>query len=742
MSERIPRPASLDPDTLAGATVAVRERVGSAWDTVAAWETGVRDLWARLGAFSWKGVGLRRRAVRLACSAPRMVEGPSSALFRAARAQKLRWDLSADPLCAVGRELVAFSAAARALLELAEEQERAVRRLTELKQRWAGFPRGWRRWTVLLELDPSEVYAGESSADLREVHARIGRLEEELARWRAEIEAWLAENGDTSFGVTEERYLAFRSIGAADRESALNRSAELVRRATRAQLDALPDTGAPPRSALVRELAHQWSDLTPAEPLSAEEAACYRVALGNAYVRAVQSGSEHPRRMEPAAPLSRSAPVRERTLYATPLDRRRVGREMIVVRRSPQTPLRVTAGGVGPAEVALEVALPDSEPALSPAELEDVRAFFDVSESPLPPYWWATQSPARFRLQQVRGGVDEYGQPSADAVFVGTLEAKGRLVQLTEPADTRPRPAGNPPLFRAYAPPGRGDMAQHLDRDPRIRPLAAVFQASDVDCWVAEVPEYGPGRLWLRTAAEKATSPIAAADFDAEAELLVRLDDVLPGSAVRVAHRGTVDLARRGAQTPYLATTVPVGHAVELWLRAAGAESVEVWGIDLAADQLRTLAAAHAEDLCVGIIGPPLVRVRPAFHVGPPVLRSILVAAPLSGRAGAPITAASLRRVPSWGKRVPVPRERTPRNDLVSLGHFLAHTVVPLLSKDNQLRRLAAQLASGAYRSADDALARLDAAAPARMGQLRSVFAPARTVNGAACVVHPASPRA
>lgn len=733
MSE-IPRPLSSGPDTLEAAAVAVLERVGPAWGPTAAWETGARDLWRRLTDLPWKGVALRQRAERLARAAPRLVEGTSSGLFRAARAQRLPWELDEDPLRAAGRDVAAFCAAARDVLELAEAQERAAERLAALETRWAAdFPAAWQRWTGVLELDRGEVYAGDTAEELRAVNERMERLEEELARWRDEVEAWLAENGgaddDPSLGVSEERYLALLSIGAADRKSALARTAELVRRGSRAHLDALPPPGASAWDGLVRDLARAWAELAPGRPLSAEEAACYRLALAEAHARADLPRSGDAARTGKAPWAAEAAPD-GRTLYATPLDAGRTDREMIVVRRSPRTPLRVKTFGADPVRGEMEVVLADSEPALSPEEVGDARRFFDTSASPVPPYWWATRSPAQFRLRQVRGGTEADGGPGRDAVLVGVLEAKGRLVQLAEPPGARPRPAGDPPLFRAWRQADPADPTLYLDRDPRVRPLAAAFRALDLDCWVAEVPEYGPGRVWLRTAAEKAAAPLPASAFDGEAELLGRLAAVLPESAVRVAHRGTVDLARRGGRTAYLATTAPLGNEAERWLRA-GPERAAAWGVDLAADLLRTLGAAHAGELCLGVVAPALLRVRPAFHRSPPVLRATLAAAPLAGRAGTRIRS-ELRRVPRCSGSPAAGSERSPRNDLVSLGRFLADALDPWLSPDAPLRALAGELAAGALHSTDDALARLEAAAPVRMEHFRSVLRhPARTHHAA-----------
>jgi hypothetical protein len=742
-----PRPASLGPDTLSAAAAAVRPYAGAAWDSVAAWETEARAAWGRLAEHPWKSVALGECAARLARSAPRLVEGTASALFRAARA-RLPWDLDADPFRATGRELAAFCAAARALLELAAEQERAAERLAGMQARWAGFPRAWSRWTRLLDLDAAEPYAGDTLADLQGVHERMDQLEGELAAWRDEVDAWLVEHGgpggDAALDVSEARYLALLSIGAADRKAALQRAAALTRRATRAQLDALPDDAAPPRSALVRELAHHWSDLPPEAPLTAEEVACYRAALGNAYARSghAERPGGHVAGDADAPADARGedrAPRPGRILYATPLDRAKVGQDMIVVRRLPETPLQVELGGTDRTSAFMEVALADSAPALGPGELADVRRFFEDSDVPVHPYWWATASPARVRLQQVRGGTEPDGAPSPDAVFVGVLEARGRLRPLPAPPAPRPRIEGNPPLFRAYAPPDPKDVAQHLDRDPRVRPLDSVFQSPDVECWVAEVPEYGPGRVWLRTSAEAPTASVNASTFDGEAELLHHLTLVLPGSAVRVAHRGTVDLRRRGRPTPYLATMAPVGHPAEKWFRAAGAERASAWGVDVALDLLRTLGAAHAGEFCVGDLAPPLVRVRPAFHAAPPVLRATLAAAPLAGRVDESFEDA-VRRAPGWAGSPSRRTHRSPRGDLIALGHFLSVAVVPVLSPGDPLRALAAELRAGGLPSADEALAWLKRAVPAQVAHFRTVLprtvrSPGAGAAGAAAAV-------
>jgi hypothetical protein len=717
-----PRPASLGPDTLSAAAAAVRPYAGDTWDTVAAWETEARAAWARLAEHPWKSVALGERAARLARSAPRLLEGTASALFRTGRA-RLPWDLDADPFRATGRELAAFCAAARALLEVAAEQERAAERLVEMEARWAGFPRAWSRWTRLLGLDAAEPYAGDTLADLQGVHARMDQLEGELVKWRDEVDAWLVENGgpgdDASLGVSESRYLALRSIGAADRKAALQRAAALTRRATRAQLDALPDNAAPPRSVLVRELAHHWSDLPPETPLTAEEVACYRAALGNAYARSERPGV--PGDADRDAGAEDRAPRPGGILYATPLDRARVGQDMIVVRRSPETPLQVELDGADRTSAFMKVVLADSAPALGPGELADVRRFFKVSDAPVHPYWWATASSARVRLQQVRGGTEPGGAPSPDAVFVGVLEAPGRLRPLAAPPDPRPRIEGNPPLFRAYTPPTEQDMGQHLDRDPRARPLDSVFQSPDVECWVAEVPEYGPGRVWLRTSSEAPTAAVDASTFDAEAGFLRHLANVLPGSAVRVAHRGTVDLRRRGRPTPYLATMAPVGHPAEKWFSAAGAERASPWGVDVALDLLRTLGAAHAGEFCVGDLAPSLVRVRPAFHAAPMVLRATLAAAPLAGQVDKPFQGA-VRRAPAWAG-APSPRaHRSPRGDLVALGHFLSVAVVPALAPADPLRGLAAELRAGGLPSAGEALAWLEREVPVQVAHFRTVL--------------------
>ncbi|HET7233907.1 MAG TPA: hypothetical protein VFJ16_28105 [Longimicrobium sp.] len=726
MSE-IPRPATLGPGTLADAVVAVRDRVGPQWETVATWETGVRELWLRLAEGTWEGLALRQRAGRLARAATRLVEGTSSALFRAARMQRLPWELGDEPLRALGREVEAFSKAAREVLELAAGQAAAAARLAALESRWAaGFPGAWRRWTGLLGLDPAEVHAGDSAEDLRSLHQRMDRLDEEMARWRGEVEAWLAAAGEAddgaALGVSEDRYLALLSIGAADRKSALGRTAELVRRGSREHLAALPAPGASPWATLVRDLAREWAQLPPGERLSAEETACYRVALAEAHARADEPAlaGRPPTVAVGELPAGRPA-AGGTTLYATPLDPERTGRPWIVVRPSPRTPLRVTAYGADPLRGELQVVLPDSEPALSPAELAEVLRFFEVSESRVPPYWWASPLPARFHLRPVRAGDGPAGEPPRGATFVGELVEKGRLVQLGEAAGARPRVHGDPPLFRAWREAGAEADAIYLERDPRVQPAVAVFQSPDTEGWVAEVPEHGPGRLWLRTAAAGARAPLPAGAFDAETELLHHFARVVPGAAVRVAHRGTVGLAEHGGRAAYLATTTPLGFGLDRCFRAAGPGRAADWGVDLAAGLLQTLAAAHAAELCVGVLSPPLVRARPAFHALPPVLRATIAAAPLAGRAGEPV-GDELRRAPSWSGSPAAGSERSPRNDLVSLGRLLGESVSLFLAGDDPLRKVARELAKGAHGTADEALARLETAAPERMAYLHGVL--------------------
>ncbi|HET7463730.1 MAG TPA: hypothetical protein VFJ82_20920, partial [Longimicrobium sp.] len=621
----IPRPAALGPETLSDAVIAVRERVGPAWERAAAWESEARVLWMRVAGQAWKGLALRQRAGRIARTAPRLVEGTGSALFRAARAQPLPWELDQGPLGTFARDLAAFSAAAREVLDVAEGQDRAAARLAALQARWAlDFPGGWRRWTRVLALDPGEVYDGDTADDVRALSGRIDRLEQEMARWEAEVESGLArEDADGSgawLGVSEGRYLALRSIGAADRKTALGRAAEATRRASGAHLAALP---APDRSEweiLVRDLAGQWMALSPGEPLSAEETACYRAALAEAYARADGAkaatrggaGGRDDTAPAPAAGAERPSA----TLYATLLDER-AGPGAVVVRRSPATALRVRVeeGGVG----RMEVAMPDSMPALEPAGLADVLRFFHEAGDVAHPYWWATSEAAVLELRQVRGGRGEEGDPHPEAVFVGSLRRHGGVSRLAEPPDAHPRPQGDWPLFRAWRRPAPGDPAVYLDRDPRLKPPAAVYRSRDVDCWVAEVLELGPGPVWLRTAADTASAPVPDAVFDAEAGFLARLSAQLPGSVAAVAHRGSVDLARRGARAAYLATAAPLGNPAERWLRAAGPAQAADWGTDLAAGLLHVLEAAHAEQLCAGAVIGACVRVRPAFHLTPPV---------------------------------------------------------------------------------------------------------------------------
>jgi hypothetical protein len=384
-------------------------------------------------------------------------------------------------------------------------------------------------------------------------------------------------------------------------------------------------------------------------------------------------------------------------MYATPLDERSV-----VVRAAPETPLRVFVHDGSTAE--LSVVLRDSDPALTPGELADSLRYFEVSRSAVRAYWWATRIPARFRLRQVRGRVEADGAPADDAVLVGELVEHGRVAQLPEPVEARPRPPGDPPLFRACEPPDAGVAERHIPRDPRVLPLVPVFAAPAVQGWLAEVPEYGPGRVWLRTAPHRASRPLPPEAFAAEAELLRWLAEARPESAVRALHRGTVDLAGRGDRVPYLATSAPVGFEVDDLFRAAPAAYVEGWATELAAELLRTLGAAHAGGWCVGGLSPPLLRVRPAFHHSPPGLRAVLAAAPLAGRAGSPLTSDELERLPGWSGRARAPTRRTPRDDLGSLGMLLAKLLDPWLSAGHPLRPLAAELQAGAFASADEAL--------------------------------------
>lgn len=727
-------PTSRGPDTLEAAAVGVRERVGRAWGTAAAWETEVRTLWARLAGAEWKGPALRRRAERLARKAPPLVEGSSSALFRAAREQRQPWNPDEDPLRTVARELASFCDAARELLQLADEQELTARNFAEMETRWAGFPRAWRRWTRVLELDRGEVYAGGTVRDLGQVRERLTRLEQELQRWHQELEGWLRRHdgadADPSLGISEERYLALLSIGAADRRSMLGRAAALLRAGIRAQLDALGAPRTAELPALVPELARGWAGLPPSEPLSAEEVACYREVLGGAYA----AGVERRPATSYSEPVDR-APLAD-VWYATPLDGTRLGGDMVVVRASPPTPLRVTPGGADLTRMCMEVVLPDSAHPLSPAEVKGFRPFFDEVESHVPPYWWATRVPAWLRLRQVGGGRDADGRPAPNAIFVGVLEERGRIVQLPDPPKPRPRPDGDPPLFRAYQRP-EGCDALHVHRDPRIRDdqgklLPPVFQSPQIDCWMAEIPEYGPMRVWLRTRSEKLRPPHAPSVFDAEAEFFGRLAVALPGSVVRVAVRGTVDLGGRGDRAPCLATTAPLGNTVDRWLRAADPQRAAEWGVDLTADLLWILEAVHAQGLCVGVLSPPFLRARVACQVCPPVLRATLAAAPLAGSAGEPVRKPNRNRVPRWATRAFVPPVRTPRADLVSLGRLLADVVAPRLRGDHALRRVIAELSGQGLPSAREALARLEAACPERVEHARSAIVRAARTPAAA----------
>jgi hypothetical protein len=282
-----PRPASLAADTLAAAALGVRDEVRSAWGTAAAWEVETRELWLRLCDFPWRSTALRLRAEHLAREGALMVEGPASALFRAARVQRVPWMLEERPLRDLGERARAFHAAARDALDLAAEQERTAVRLARAQERWRDFPQAWARWTGLLDLDEVEVFAGASAGELENVTKRMERLEEEMERWRGEVERWLARGGEAGpLGVSEARYLALLNIGAADRRRALDQSAARVRQGTRAQLTALPPPARPGWPALVRALALQWADRPAPEPLSAEEVACYRAALAQAYAAA------------------------------------------------------------------------------------------------------------------------------------------------------------------------------------------------------------------------------------------------------------------------------------------------------------------------------------------------------------------------------------------------------------------------------------------------------------------------
>jgi hypothetical protein len=393
--------------------------------------------------------------------------------------------------------------------------------------------------------------------------------------------------------------------------------------------------------------------------------------------------------------------MRER-LFATPLDG-----ATIAVRRAPATPLHVIPAGTNGAWV--QVALAESEQPLDVAEFRAMTRYFDGAGGSVLPYWWSTQVPARFRLEQLRGRTDAAGRPSGDALFRGVLEARGRVAHHLEPPDARPGVRPEARLFRVHVPPGPD--RQLVERDPRVRPLRQVYRSEAVVGWLAEVPEHGPGHLWLRVPAFDGAACEAA--FASEASVLRHLAVVRPENAVGGVHTGFVQV--EGGRQPYIATAAPLGAELTRWLRAAPAGEATGWCRDAAGDLLHALAAAHEGGWCIGPFGPPLLWARPGLHHTPSVLRTVFAAAPMSGREGEAVREADRARAPRWESTVTYGR-RSPLNDLRSLGELLSHHLRPWIPADDPLAGLARELSAGRLPSANEALAHLNDSAPRGTG--------------------------
>lgn len=735
-------PASVAAETVHGATRDVLERLGERRPAMAHLEVEIRQLWAALAGSEWNGPIPRLRAERLAREARGLVDGTGSELFRAVTGRGTLGELE--------EKAGAFCRAARALVELGAGQAALAGRVAGLRERWSCFPRAWVRWTTLLDIDEPEIFGCADPAQLGEVAARVDRLEAELARWHDEVARWLREAGtpadDPALPVSEERYLDLLSIREADRTSAIVRTAARLRAGTARQLASLPAPAPGTWDALVDELAAQWLRLPATEPVSAEEIACCRAALDAGYRRLRAGGA--PREVKAAAgPAGHAWSPGEHVGFATPLPGNRV-----VVRAAPETPLRVRLRADGTAQMT--IALRDSAPPLDARELAAVvhlspsgrtggkveadpavageprprPGFFEVSESAAPPYWWSTQIPATFRLRQVQGSPWAGHDPPRDAVFVGELLAAGRLVQHGESGASRPRVPDGADVFRVTRPRPREDV-RLVEPDLGLASARKVFAAPAAEGWATRVPAWGTDAVWVRMAPSTVRRAVSPRELDAEVAVLRLLETAAPGSAVRVAHRGSVRFGADRRGVPYLATSAPLGMAAGRCLGRAPAEHVAGWCVDLAADLLDVLEAIHAGDWCAGGLSPSLLHVRPAFGMGPPVLRAMLVALPLAGAAGTPVRREDLDRVPGGEPGLPPAGEaRSPRADLASLGRLLTSLADRWTPPGHPLRELAAGLAAGRHATAPAALDALEERVPGRRTNLRHLTGPAERI--------------
>lgn len=285
---------TLEPVTLRRMNAYARQRAGEAWAEALKHEAGARRAWVALAQQQLSSAGTRQRTALVLSRAQDLIDGDESRLARAARRQRRPWDLSAEPMKSTLAQLGHLISQADDLRTIVGETVVLIDEFRRLESAHAmDLPGAWKRWRRMSGISEESLDRAQAREELSAVRYWLGIAAIELPRWRAEMEAWLAEHepdaaytpaSKVTTAQLETRYEMLLAAGRIDRGPMLERNGSRLREVVRAHLAAIALSRVQGKGGALTQIAGQFLDADIAPSMSAEEFVTVETALSEEHL--------------------------------------------------------------------------------------------------------------------------------------------------------------------------------------------------------------------------------------------------------------------------------------------------------------------------------------------------------------------------------------------------------------------------------------------------------------------------